>query len=273
LQQQQQQQEQQQLLLQDHVDRLKELSVQQLALMLEQSFLSGMLDVAQLQQLQQLLPQPMEQPLRTFYRRLSAELPNFRYNMRLPQHLEYLQRYLMLHELNPKRQARRLLNASMKYMTQLQLPQLRQFLDTFNPAQLQQLTLQLSCSYIQLPWLQQQRLHQTASSVLRGKPKFQLSECNKKTLQHLLSTPVDEPMTMQQRRYLQHLLDHLLPMSKSKQFHFLHNLDLSNSRLRRFRLILHNPALLCDPLQLRQLYLNLKQLTQSICPPASLYFT
>ncbi|KAM8718440.1 hypothetical protein ACLKA7_001621 [Drosophila subpalustris] len=261
--------QQQQLLLNDHVQRLLELNdATHLAHVLEESFLCGLLDVAQLQQLQKLLAlqhlsPERRRPLTNFYRRLSAELPHFRYDMcHVPQHVQYLQRYLMLHELNPNPQGRRLLNASMEYMTQLQLPELQHFLDALNPAQLQQLVLHLCCSYIQLPWRQQQRLHQTTLRVLCGKLRLQLPPCNARRLRQLLSTPVDEPMTMQQRHFLQHLLDHLLPMPKAEQLSFLQDLDLSISKVRRFRLILHHPALLCVPLQLKQLYSNLKRLTR-----------
>ncbi|XP_030569672.1 uncharacterized protein LOC115769102 [Drosophila novamexicana] len=248
--------EQQQLM--EHVEQLLLLPPERLTLMLEQCFLCGMLSAAQLRRLQQLLP--MHNALMRFFRRLVSELPHFHYDMSLAEHVELLQLYLMLRDTNAGPQARRLLAATMEHMCRLQQPQLMQFLDQLNPAQLQRLRQHLKHSYIRISGRQLQQLLHTTVHVLRLKHGLKLHHCDKELLFEMVSMPAEEPLTMQQRQFLQSLLDHLLPMIKAEQLLWLQGLNLNNTRLRRFRLMLHNPALLCDLQQMKQLYGHLQQL-------------
>ncbi|EDW62922.1 uncharacterized protein [Drosophila virilis] len=249
--------------LMEHVEQLLLLPPERLALVLEQCFLCGMLSAAQLRRLQQLLP--MHNALMRFFRRLVSELPHFHYDMSLAEHVELLQLCLMLHDTNARPQARRLLAATMKHMCRLQQTQLMQFLDQLNPAQLQRLCQHLKYSYIRISGRQLQQLLHTTFHVLKLKPGLRLHHCDKQLLFELVSMPAEEPLTIKQRQFLQSLLDHLLPMIKAEQLLWLQDLNLNNTRLRRFHLMLHNPALLCDLQQMKQLYRHLQQLCQYRC--------
>ncbi|ALC48805.1 maker296, partial [Drosophila busckii] len=252
----------QQLQMQQHVDRLSELTAAQLEPHLEASFLCGLLDVQQLQQLQPLLPPALQL---TFYRRLTAELPHRRYNLHCGQDVQLLQRLLQLRSRRPLPQARRLLDACFRHMCSLAESECLKFLGQLNAAQLQQLLLHLQRCYSPLSVAQQQRLqrltrHAASLQQLSTMTTLQLPQTVQQELQELLAKPVEQPLDLQQRRCLQLLLDHVLPLRHAAQQEWLQGQSFNCTQVARLRLLLQNPSLLCDSQQLRQFLQQLQHL-------------